>query len=346
MINRSLLALSILIALFSCNSNSAPSYSEQPLGWELKETPVKSSLRGLSAVTAEIVWASGSGGTWLKTLDGGETWEHGVIAGLDTVDFRSIHAFDAMNAVVVSAGQPAVIYKTSDGGASWGLKYQEEDELAFFDGIAFPSPDLGYVIGDPLEGKWTILKSANQGESWYPIDSLPVAEPGEAAFAASATSLVAAGNQIWLGTGGTASKMHYSSDGGSSWTQVKSPFVQGESSQGIFSLANLGSGQIVAVGGDYLDEPMREGVAANFLSSTGEWVPAQEAPGGYRSGVSYFSMQKWLIAVGPGGSDYSKDGGLTWEAFSGEGFHAVKMGQADGSVWASGSEGRVGKLLY
>ena len=77
---------------------------------------MKASLRGLSVVTAEIAWASGSSGTWLRTIDGGETWENGVIAGLDTVDFRSLHAFDALTAIAVSAGQPAVIYKTIDGG--------------------------------------------------------------------------------------------------------------------------------------------------------------------------------------------------------------------------------------
>lgn len=346
MIKRSLLALSVLVALFSCDRNTAPEYSEKPLGWDLKEPHVESSLRGLSPVTSEIAWASGSGGTWLRTIDGGKTWEHGVIAGLDTVDFRSIHAFDAMTAVAVSAGQPAVIYKTTDGGASWELKYQEDNQLAFFDGLSFPSPDLGYVVGDPLGGKWTILKTTNQGESWYPIDSLPGAEIGEAAFAASATSLIADGSKIWLGTGGTVSNIHYSPDGGSSWKQVKSPFIQGEPSQGIFSLASLGSGQIAAVGGDYLDESMREGVAANFLSSTQEWTPAQNSPGGYRSGVSYFSMQKWLIAVGPGGSDFSKDGGVTWETFSEEGFHAVKRGHADGSIWASGAKGRIAKLSY
>ena len=76
--------LSLLFAIgFLCVSIC----SGQNLQWKEIETPVKASLRGLSPVSALICWASGSGGTWLKTLDGGSTWEHGVIAGLDSLDF-------------------------------------------------------------------------------------------------------------------------------------------------------------------------------------------------------------------------------------------------------------------
>lgn len=344
MTKRSLLALSVLVALFSCK-RSGETLAEKPTGWEILTTPIESSLRGLSPLTSEIAWACGSRGTWLRTVDGGQTWDHGIVAGLDTVDFRSIHAFDAMTAIVVSAGHPAVIYKTENGGQSWELKHQE-NEFAFLDGISFSSPTRGFVIGDPFEGKWTILQTANQGDTWYPIDSLPGAAEGEAAFAASATSLLADGNQLWLGTGGTESNLHFSKDMGTSWEKYNAPFVQGESSQGIFSIASMGGGEIVGVGGDYLNENMQEGTAGVFISSKEEWIKPQQGPGGYRSGVVYFPRQKWLIAVGPAGSDYSTDGGITWQPISDDGFHAVKMGHADGSVWASGAKGKIAKLMY
>ena len=109
----------------------------QDLQWTEINTPVKASLRGLSPISGQVCWASGSGGTWLKTTDGGATWEHGVIAGLDTVDFRSIQAFDAEAAVVASAGQPAVIYLTRDGGDSWGKVHHEAAVEAFFDQVQF-----------------------------------------------------------------------------------------------------------------------------------------------------------------------------------------------------------------
>ncbi|PZX57876.1 WD40/YVTN/BNR-like repeat-containing protein [Algoriphagus chordae] len=344
MIKRKLLALSLLIALFSCK-NSDEELADKPSGWEILETPVESSLRGLSPLTSEIAWASGSNGVWLRTIDAGKTWDHGVIAGLDSVDFRSIHAFDAMTAIVVSAGQPAVIYKTQDGGQTWELKHQE-NEFAFLDGISFSSASRGFVVGDPFEGKWTILQTANHGKSWYLVDSLPAAAVGEAAFAASATSLLAEGNELWLGTGGSESNLHYSKDMGASWEKFTSPFIQGESSQGIFSITSMGGGDIVGVGGDYLNEEMQENIAGIYVSNKKEWVLPQSGPGGYRSGVVYFHKQKWLIAVGPSGSDYSLDAGITWQPISEDGFHAVKIGHADGSVWASGAKGKIAKLKY
>lgn len=345
MIKKSLLALSFLVALFSCKNSEDTSLSESPSGWEILDTPIESSLRGLSPLTSEIAWASGSNGIWMKTIDGGKTWDHGVIAGLDTVDFRSIHAFDALTAIAVSAGQPAVIYKTLDGGKTWELKHQE-NEFAFLDGISFPSENRGFVIGDPSEGKWTMLQTANQGDTWYPLDSLPGAVEGEAAFAASATSILAQGNKLWLGTGGTESNLHFSKDMGASWEKFNSPFIQGESSQGIFSLTSIRDGEIIAVGGDYLNETMQEGIVGIFVPANKEWIKPEKGPGGYRSGVAYFPKQKWLIAVGPSGSDYSKDSGITWQPISDEGFHAVKTGHADGSVWASGAKGKIAKLKY
>ncbi|WP_339866820.1 YCF48-related protein [uncultured Algoriphagus sp.] len=344
MIKCKLLALSLLVALFSCKK-SEENLADKPTGWNILETPVEASLRGLSPLTGEIAWASGSNGVWLRTIDGGQTWDHGIVAGLDTVDFRSIHAFDALTAIVVSAGQPAVIYKTIDGGKSWKLKRQE-NEFAFLDGISFSSSTRGFVIGDPSEGKWTILQTANQGNTWYPLDSLPGAAEGEAAFAASATSLLAEGNELWLGTGGTESNLHYSKDMGASWEKFTAPVIQGESSQGIFSLTSMGNGEIVSVGGDYLNEKMKEGISGIFISSKKEWMAPQQGLGGYRSGVVYFPKQKWLIAVGPSGSDFSKDAGINWEPISAEGFHAVKMGHADGSVWASGAKGKIAKLSF
>ena len=142
------------------NSAFAQNYS-----WQEIQTPVKASLRGLSPVSDQVVWASGSGGTWLRTLDGGKTWDHGVIAGLDTVDFRSIHAFDGNTAVAASAGQPAVIYRTEDGGRSW-VKVHQEGIAAFFDAIAFIDSRKGYVLGDPIDGNWMILETLDGGKSW------------------------------------------------------------------------------------------------------------------------------------------------------------------------------------
>ena len=62
-------------------------------------------LRGISAVSEKVAWASGARGTVLRTVDGGTTWQTLVIAGADSLDFRDIQGFDQNTAFVLSIGQ-------------------------------------------------------------------------------------------------------------------------------------------------------------------------------------------------------------------------------------------------
>jgi photosystem II stability/assembly factor-like uncharacterized protein len=313
----------------------------QNLEWKELNTPVKASLRGLSPVSGKVCWASGSGGTWLRTIDGGLTWEHGVVAGLDSLDFRSIHAFDEQQAVVASAGQPAVIYRTDDGGKSW-TKVHEEGEEAFLDGICFSDTKTGYIVGDPVDGKWMILETKDAGRTWHSLDALPDAKAGEAAFAASASSIIVTKKGLLLGTGGSVSNLYSYQFAEGKWNHRLSPLLQGEASQGIFALVEAGK-SVVGVGGDYTKPEMAEKNA--FVYQLGEFALAAVRPSGYRSGVTFWKRKNMVLSVGPSGSDFSKDGGMSWENFSSIGFHAVKLSLDKTSIWASGSDGRIGILV-
>jgi photosystem II stability/assembly factor-like uncharacterized protein len=320
------------------------SFAQSP-DWKQFQSPGKASLRGLAPISDQVCWASGSGGAWLKTEDGGASWQTGTVAGLDTVDFRSIHAFDSKTAVVASAGQPAVIYRTEDGGVSWQKVHQEGGE-AFFDAIQFVDTQKGYVLGDPIGGKWMILETRDGGKSWHSLPSLPAAIPGEAAFAASASSMVADATGLVFATGGTVSRLHRYTFASQSWeVRELTDMLQGQPSQGVFAVTALpGAGGLVLVGGDYLKPDYR---IANALLALGEVTIANsEGPGGYRSGVAYLPEQGWVVAVGPGGSDYSSNGAHSWQPLSKTGYHAVKAAPRGNALWASGSQGRLGKLVY
>ena len=319
------------------NSASAQNYS-----WQEIQTPVKASLRGLSPVSDQVVWASGSGGTWLRTLDGGKTWDHGVIAGLDTVDFRSIHAFDGITALAASAGQPAVIYRTEDGGQSW-VKVHEEGKEAFFDAIAFSDKRKGYALGDPVGGNWMILETVDGGKSWQSLTNLPKAEAGEAAFAASSSSMIAKKDQLMFATGGSISNLHFYSFSKAQWTKEPiSQIAQGESSQGVFAITEQGE-HLILVGGDYLKPKVVQGNLV--LRSHGVFSIPSQSTSGYRSGIASLRKPNLLVAVGPDGWDFSLDSGLTWISFSEVGFHAVKSSSDKKYLWASGSQGRIGKFI-
>lgn len=310
--------------------------------WEEVNTPVNSSLRGLAPISDQICWASGSGGTWLKTQDGGKTWENGVIAGLDTVDFRSIYAWDELNAVAASAGQPALIFRTEDGGTTWSLVHREGEE-AFFDAIYFFG-DVGYVLGDPVGGKWMVLASSDRGKTWKSLEKLPEALNGEAAFAASSSSLITNSNEVIFATGGSSSRLHRYSIMDKSWRVNPLPLMaQGESAKGVFAMTEA-EGRLIMVGGDYTLPESREGNAL-FSEFSGFQIP-EVSPFGYRSGVAFLKGKKMLIAVGPSGSDYSLDLGNTWASFSKTGFHAVKISVDGSATWTSGSGGRIAKLRF
>lgn len=314
----------------------------QNLQWQEFVTPVKASLRGLSPVSDQVCWASGGGGNWLRTTDGGNTWDHGVIAGLDTVDFRSIYAFDENTAVVASAGQPAVIFKTVNGGKSWE-KVHEEGPDAFFDGITFLNENRGFIIGDPVGGNWMVLETSDAGKTWNLMKSLPAAEVGEAAFAASASSMIVTENGLIFGTGGSVSNLYFYDFQDNTWNKIKTPILQGEASQGIFALVKTENG-VFAVGGDYQKLDFREKNAFHFSDQSFQF-PVQ-SPLGYRSGVAFFPNKKLTIAVGPSGSDFSKDEGMIWGNFSTIGYHAVRISLDQKSVWASGAQGRIGLLIH
>src|SRR5260370_37556648 len=89
--------------------------------WAPQSSGTTASFRGISAPSDNVVWASGTQGTFVKTLDGGVTWQAGAVDGAGKLDFRAVHAFDARNAYLMSAGsgRQSRIYRTTDGGTRW-----------------------------------------------------------------------------------------------------------------------------------------------------------------------------------------------------------------------------------
>ncbi|PYX25856.1 MAG: hypothetical protein DMG82_03665, partial [Acidobacteria bacterium] len=112
-------------------------------------------LRGLSAAPSGIVWASGTNGTYLRTLDSGTTWVAANVPGAETLDFRAVQAFSEHEAYLLSAGpgEQSRIYKTNDGGKTWALQFTNHEPRGFFDCMAFWDHDHGIALGDPVDGQ-------------------------------------------------------------------------------------------------------------------------------------------------------------------------------------------------
>src|SRR5262245_7408727 len=211
-----------LPVLCACATQSRPDWSRAT--WELVATPTKQSLRGLAVVDASVVWAGGTEGTLLRTIDGGQTWQDVAPPDSSKSDFRGIEAFDPYQAPAMVAGLPARIYRTTDGSKIWQIVHDEPRPKAIFHALAFAG-DRGYLFGDPVDGAFTLLASADRGATWTAVapEVLPQPVGEEAGFAASGTCIAvdsdaaAEGLQaqpaLWVATGGSASRCIRSLDG-------------------------------------------------------------------------------------------------------------------------------------
>jgi photosystem II stability/assembly factor-like uncharacterized protein len=312
-------------------------YGQQP---QNSKTGVQ--LRGISAVSSKVAWASGAKGTVLRTTDGGTTWETLVIVGADSLDFRDIQAFDQNTAFVLSIGpgDQSRIYKTSDGGKIWQRQFTNSDPKAFYDCFAFWDSTHGIAVSDSVDGKFPLIATSD-GMTWNPVavKNMPAALPNEGAFAASGTCIATFGkNDVWFGTGGPAARVFHSSDRGKNWTVAETSIIHGTASQGVFSLAFWTAKDGVAVGGDYKEPKKGENVAAVTHDGGKTWSLASKPPRGYRSAVALASPQV-LIAVGTSGADLSHDGGNTWTAMFSGNLNALALIRHSG--WAVGPSGKI-----
>lgn len=325
--------------LFGCHSTTE--YT-----WTTFEIPDKASLRGIEVFNQNIIWVTGTSGTISKTEDGGKTWIKLSIPNTDSLDFRDIELFSEREAIVMSAGEGAKsnLFKTWDAGLHWKLVLTNAHPEGFFDGMAFTNDKVGFLGGDPVDGKLFVLKTLDRGNTWSRIDPqlLPDLKIGEfGGFAASGSHLTAFDHQIQIATGGKKSRIFRSHNLGETWESIATPIIQGESSQGIFSIDYYNTQIGVAVGGDYTKEDSGQNNVIYTSDGGKSWDLAETFPL-YQSSVRFISNTH-LIAVGPKTSYYSTDMGKNWNAIEGDGYHTLDIA-SDGSIWAAGRDGRIGRL--
>jgi photosystem II stability/assembly factor-like uncharacterized protein len=349
------LAATVTVAVFAmallATTATATASSRHLPSWHLLHRGGSTDLRAIGPVNARVAWASGSGGTVLRTTDGGRTWREVGPPGTNALEFRGLEAFDAEHAVIMSVGNgPGTFrtYRTADGGAHWRLTNQNHNPQAFYDCMSFFSPRRGLILSDPVNGKFRILITGDGGRSWHvdPPRNLPPAHANEYGFAAGDSCITTLGSRdAWFGSGGPAgSRVFRSTDGGHTWTVAGTPIMRGPSA-GIFSVAFRTRLDGLAIGGDFAIP----GNAPRALALTHDggrtWtLVGRGAPGEYRSGATWIPHRgETALAVGLTGSDVSTDSGHRWRRFDTGSFDAVacRMG---GACWASGAHERIARL--
>jgi len=294
-----ILAMRRLILTFFLLSLILLGAADTQSGPRVQISHTSEALRGASAVSRNVAWASGTHGTYLRTVDGGTTWTPAQVPNAGALDFRAVVAFSADEAFLMSAGSgdQSRIYHTSDAGKSWQLQFQNKNPKGFFDSMAFWDPTHGVVLGDPIAndtGKLTFeVLTTDDGQNWQavPAATLPPAIDGEGAFAASNTCLAilpgGPDGNIWFATGGKAARVFHSPDRGQSWQVFETPIVHGPDSAGIFSIAFRDPMHGVIAGGDY-KRPNDDGPNLAFTEDGGKtWNLSWLHPVAYFSAAAY-----------------------------------------------------------
>jgi hypothetical protein len=301
------------------------------------------SIRGLAVPNQNTIWASGSKGSIAKSVNGGTDFEWMQVKGYETRDFRSIHAWNDKEAIIVAIAAPAIILKTKDGGISWYKVYENADTVMFLDAIHFKDASNGLVVGDPISNHIFLLSTIDKGENWNEIPSSYFKTPlekGEAFFASSGSNIAQNSKDDFLVSGGLRSRLWINGEA------IDIPILQGGTSTGANSMAISPSGyDIMIVGGDFMKDTSRVQNAVGLKQSIrkSSWVIEKSIghPNGYRSGVVYIS-NSILISCGSSGVDISKNKGKSWDLISTESFHVVRKQPNTKSVFLAGGGGRIG----
>jgi hypothetical protein len=365
-----LIGVSLLSAVFLC--------AQHPPSWQLQDSGSAASLRGVHSLNGAVAWASGSGGTVLRTVDGGAHWEKCAVPDGDgdgaTLDLRGIQGFGANTAIVMASGpgDKSRLYKTTNGCKSWRLLFKNPNSPAgFFDSFWF-NGSHGILLSDPVGGQFVVYLSANGGKSWkhdrHP--GLDLAGRPLAAFAAS-NSCIAKGNQLFTRTfaaGGKDGSLFFNRPfypneelnglldhlGRKSppWKTSPIPLAHGADSSGAYSIAyrypvTTGickacsfdeNSRFIAVGGDFNKPNETSGTAAWSADGGEHWTAAATPPHGYRSSVEWSEQLHAWITVGPNGSDISRDDGKTWQPLDDGNWNALSL------PFLVGPNGRIARL--
>lgn len=337
--------------------------AQSAIPWQMQDSGTTAGLRGIHSVDGTVAWASGTGGTVLRTLDGGQHWQRCTTPDAEkdgaTLDFRGVQAWDAQTAIIMASGpgDKSRLYKTNDGCKTWKLLLKNPDPEGFYDAIIFPRETYGdtkvpgYVllVGDPTHGHFDTRDGSvtSPGLDWSPTLNTCEAGPGEALFAASNSSASVSGFESYiLGTGGKGGARVLISplqqhDLKKPCQSVDVPLAGGKESSGIFSLAFADSivpWHGVAVGGDYTKPNDITGTAAWTADGGQHWIASSTPPHGFRSTVQWSeSLNAWITA-GTNGSDISRDDGRTWQPLDNGNWNALSL------PFIVGPGGRIARL--
>ncbi|HIE97111.1 MAG TPA: hypothetical protein EYG03_28660 [Planctomycetes bacterium] len=160
----------LCVYLLAANCDHAAAQTEQKT---VIITPLVSgvsvSFRGLAVRNTGEAWVTGSGGTVIRTMNRGRTWQRVNVPDSDALDFRDVELLRDGSVVLMSIGQgdASRLLRSTDAGITWKTVLVNAEPQGFFDGMAFVQDgQKGVLFGDPIEGRLDIYKTGDGGATW------------------------------------------------------------------------------------------------------------------------------------------------------------------------------------
>lgn len=264
------------------------------------------------------------------------------------LQFRTL-AQDKSSFYAINIESPAYFFKIDKKDLKFQTVFSDTAKTAFYDALHFVNDKLAYTFSDAAQDRLLKLAVYKNGQ-WGMFKNNVELNEGEAAFAASNTNIASSKKYLWIATGGKASRIIRMDLKTEKLEVFKTPFIQGESSQGMYSIDFYDDKFGVAVGGDYTNQDANINNIATTNDGGETWqIQASGQNAGYTTCVKIKpgSKGKEMIAVGDKHISYSSDFGKSWKKISDEkGFFVCEWIDGNHIALAGNSRISVMKLKF
>lgn len=288
-------------------------------------------LKDKISIRALQIW---DGKVWYSGTDS----KFGYVSLRDTADKKQIRlsseklqfrtlAQDKSHFFAINIESPAYFFKINKRSLKFKTVFKDPVKTAFYDALFVVENRLAYAFSDPdTNNQFKLLKIRLFTDSSWGFEDFKgklLLTEGEAAFAASNTNMSSKGDYLWMATGGMKSRIFRFNKNHPevSYEIFETPFIQGTSSQGIYSIDFYDQNFGIAVGGDYTKQAENINNIATTDDGGETWqIQASGKNGGYKTCVKIRpgSKGKEIIAVGDQNIEFSSDYGKTWTTISDE----------------------------
>jgi hypothetical protein len=318
-VSKILFSISIPVLLTSCYSPEKAIASIRKLPVEtLRYSDSETHARGIAGEHDRIYLASADGQIYEFNTT---TQTHRMLPTPTLPELRdvAVSSDGATLAAMQSADSSHLVFITHDTV----IAHFAPGKPVFLDGMDILESGIGFLMGDPVDGHFSLFRTEDEGRSWQVLPNAPTAMPGEAGYAASGTNVQCIHEDIFVFvSGGLKNRFFRSEDSGRTWKFVELPFAAKEGA-GPFSVCFKNELEGVIVGGDYTLPAENKGTSYYTEDGGLTWTASEVPALGYRSCVAYH--KGIYYACGSNGVDFSLDNGKTWHPWLDNNAFAMKF---------------------